>query len=145
MNKQHVIVWLAGVYALVFALLLIASIGDKQRQMNVQGWFSWHPIYILVLAADNTPIRPFIPDVSALVRIVLSFAATGQSLGFFVWAIVLWAQEPAHSSGSPLDVPANFFGLLSAALGAQMVAGFLICAVLLYGYGWRSVLNAVRV
>jgi hypothetical protein len=126
-HYQHVSLLraVAAVLAFVFAVLLIVTVADDDHRINAQAWFCWFAVYLVVLSADmpehTTSIGRY--SVADLVRVALSFAATLQSLAFFIWVIVLWAKGDG-GGGSGLSRPEAFFGLMTAALGAQTVVCF---------------------
>lgn len=132
----------AGVYALAFMLLLVASVGDTARQFNVQAWFSWQTVMLVALVADSR----FVGGLSrtarrwhAFVRQALLVAATGQSIGFLVWVAVEWSRAPnSPPPDSPLiDRPDNFYAIMVAALAVQLVvAAGTFLTVLRNDYAW---------
>lgn len=132
-RTQRGITFLAGLYALIFVLLLIASVGDKERFLNAQAWFSWHVVYLVVVVADAPSLAPPTPAYYTLIRIAMSVGAALQALGFMIWSIVLWAGEP-QTSGSPLDRPANFFGLMIASFATLFICGLAMVWVLMHYY-----------
>jgi hypothetical protein len=131
-HYQHISLLRSGaaVLAFVYAVLLIATVGDTDHRINAQAWFCWLPAYLVVLAAD-TPAHGMslmYYTVADLVRTALSFTATLQSLGFFIWVVVLWAKGDDNDGGTGFSRPAAFFGMLAAALCAQT----LVCFALLW-------------
>jgi len=128
MASHALAAFVAGLYALVFILLLIVSIGDDKHVLNLQAWFSWHVVYVLLMVSD---VSPLVPTLQArrwhtFVRQVTSLVAACQSLGFGVWACVEWTQT---SDDKLAFEPRNFYGLAVAVLFAQAavaVLGFLV-------------------
>lgn len=112
--------FLAGVYALAYAALLVASVGDRDHEMNLQAWFSWHACHLVVAVADETPLISPETPVRCMARLVMSGAATAQSLGFFVWAVRRWA----YGAGS-----VAFHSAAAGVLGAMVLLGALMTAV----------------
>lgn len=115
MPTRPLLVFFTGVYAFVYAAVLVSSVGDADRQLNVAGWFSWHAVFLVVLASSASLRAPSAGGVIAtsIIHFVGAAAATLQSLGFFIWALVLWSRDK--------DSP--FLGLIAAALGAQALVG----------------------
>ena len=120
--------FIAGIYALVFILLLVVSIGDENRVLNLQAWFSWHVLYLMVLVSDVATIEYTLNARRwhAFVRQVASLVAASQSIGFAVWAIVEWTQTPEESDDKLVFEPRNFFGLAIATLFVQAALAPLI-------------------
>jgi len=131
----------AGVYALAFMLLLVGSVGDEAHQFDVQAWFSWQPIMLVVLVADSRSVGALSRSARkwhAFIRQALLVAATAQSIGFLVWVAVTWSRASNPPPGAPLiDEPDNVYGILVGALAAQIVVA--VCtflAVLRNDYAW---------
>ena len=114
MSTAQFSAFIAGVYALVFVLLLVVSIGDEDRRLNVQAWFSWHVIYLMILVSDAATLVPTLQARRwhAFVRQVASLLAAFQAIGFAVWAIVEWTQAPDESADKLAFEPRNFYGLV---------------------------------
>ena len=114
MSTAQFSAFIAGIYALVFVILLVVSIGDEEHRLNVQAWFSWHAIYLMILVSDAATLVPTLQARRwhALVRQVGSLLAAFQSIGFAVWAIVEWTQAPDESTDKLLFEPRNFYGLV---------------------------------
>lgn len=126
---------MAAIYALVYGVVLVADVGDVDRRLNVSAWFSWHAAFLVILVGSaeapsgqqQGQSTPYLSPLTSIVHFICSLAATLQAVGFFIWAVVLWARDPGNGgSGSPLDEPENFLGLMSAALGALAFVGALI-------------------
>lgn len=109
---------LAGLLALVALLLYVVSVADTNRTLNVQAWFAWLPVLLVVLVADGRPgaLSVQARRWHAFVRQVGLLVVAVQAIGFAVWAIVEWTQAPAESGDDLLDEPRNFFGLVIATL-----------------------------
>lgn len=130
----------AGVYALAFMLLLVASVGDTAQRFNVQAWFSWQAVMLVVLVADSR----FVVALSrtarrwhAFARQALLAAAAGQSIGFLVWVAVTWSDASGSNDGPLIDQPDNVYAILTAALATQfLVAIAAFFAVLRNDFAW---------
>jgi hypothetical protein len=131
----------AGVYALAFMLLLVASVGDTTQRFNVQAWFSWQAVMLVVLVADSR----FVVALSrtarrwhAFARQALLAAAAGQSIGFLIWVAVTWSNASGGSDDGPLiDQPDNVYAILIAALATQFVVALAaFFAVLRNDFAW---------
>lgn len=128
MSTAQFSAFIAGVYALVFMLLLVVSIGDENHQFNLQAWFSWHVVYLMVLVSDAATLVPTLQARRwhAFVRQVSSLLAAFQAIGFAVWAIVEWTQAPEESSDEVIFEPRNFYGLAIPTLSVMAGLALLI-------------------
>lgn len=134
----------AGIYAVVFMLLLVVSVGDEANRLNVQAWFSWHAVLLVVLVSDpprqmgGAALSASARRWHAFVRQVMLLVAALQSLGFAIWAIVEWTRAPAAAPGDDLILqPANFYGLATAALFVQAAVGLVAFYTMLGIYSSR--------
>lgn len=141
MPHQHVSLLrsVAALLAFVFMVLLIATVGDDEHRINAQAWFCWFSVYLVVLAADMPAhtVWPAFYALADLIRAALSFTATLQSLGFFIWVIVLWASGDTNSGGTGFARPKNFYGMLAATLGVQTLVCFALLWLTAYQLSWR--------
>lgn len=112
----------AGLYALGFIVLLAASVGDTRQQFNVQAWFSWQAVMLVVLVAERPLASRTARRWHAFLRQTLLFLAAAQAIGFIVWIAVEWSRAPSPPPGAPLNAaPDNVYAILIGALVANLV------------------------
>lgn len=114
--------FLTGLLSLLVMLLMIATIGDTHNLLRVQIYFSWLIPFCVVLVADQNPyglhngsVAPFWHKA---VRVLCALGAMLQSLGFAIWAIVIWVEK-----GSAVQ---PFFPVVIGILAAQIPLLFAI-------------------
>lgn len=112
----------AGVYALGLLVLLAASVGDTHHQFNVQAWFSWQTVMLVVLVAERPLASRTARRWHAFLRQVLLVVAAAQAIGFIVWIAVEWSRAPSAPPDAPLNAaPDNVYAILIAALAVNLV------------------------
>jgi hypothetical protein len=128
----------AGIYALGFLVLLAASVGDTRQQFNVQAWFSWQAVMLVVLVAERSRASQTARRWHALLRQALLAAAAAQAIGFIVWIAVEWSRAPPPPPDAPLNAaPDNVYAILIGALVVNLiVAAGTFFAVLRNDIAW---------
>jgi len=122
MSPSAVTAVAAGVLALGLVLLLAASVGDTNHTYNVQAWFAWQPLMLVVLVAELPNMTRTAYRWYAMVRHVLLLLAGGQAIGFIIWLSVAWSHAPAAAAGATLNAaPDNFYAIMIAALAVNAV------------------------
>ena len=106
---------LAHVYAFVFILLMLISLGDEAPIFFLPQAFSWTILWIIWLVCDHNPHtrRTRHTKTRAYARQFSSMFVTLQKACYFSWAIYEWTiAKGAMEGDSFIKVPAVFYGLL---------------------------------
>lgn len=118
--------FLTGLYSLTLMVLLLASEGNTDRIVWIQGPFSWHVVLLVILMCDFNRYNMHNASISwakqTLVKIVAVLCAMLQSLGFAIWAAVVWGEQGA-------DV-LPFYPVIVTVLGVQtLITGAIAVAL----------------
>ena len=133
---------LAHVYAFLWILLMLISLGDTSPIFYLPQSFAWSVLWIIWHVCDHNPhtrrrgeqkekIRAYIRQVSSMFLLM-------ETTSYFAWAIYEWTIAKGATEGASLiKVPAVFYGLLVATTFGMSVTVSIVFFVVSYYHEYQ--------